>query len=493
MHQFTFRSLLIVALLTCQGSFAVADDAPEEVWQVFRLSGQRIGYGRTTEHTIEEDGRSLLVTESVQTLSIKRFGQVLVMETEQSFVETEDGLLVRFGYVMDNPPNSHSETVGVVEGDQIRVTTTVLGESSEVILEDMEGVRSPIALDRSLEDDPLEKGETRSELVFFPEFNQSVELTVTAEDNEQITLYDGSMVEAMRISMPNPLLPGVNVDSFFVEDKGLLLSKTSLLDMEVEVVPADVALAEVEGADLDIVVQSLVHVEGLENPHAAGRIVYRITTNSGRAADGFVPDGTQEINEVDEHTIELTVRRAAMDAEGDTTNVPADEFLAASSFLDCEDEEIRRLAIEGAGELESHTEIAIAMEKFVHDRLTAKNFSTGLARASEVARTLAGDCTEHAVLLAAMLRVKHIPSRVCVGLVYADSLAAFGGHMWTEAWLNGQWIPLDATLGAGGIGAGHLKLAHSSLSEDAPSPLSLFGPVVLMTGQLEIEVIEVEH
>ena len=107
-----------------------------------------------------------------------------------------------------------------------------------------------------------------------------------------------------------------------------------------------------------------------------------------------------------------------------------------------------------------------------------------------MARNLEGDCTEHAVLLAAMLRAAEIPSRVAVGLVYVDSLSAFGGHMWTEAYLDGHWIPLDGTLGRGGTGIGHLKLTDSSLADDGPGALSSFAPLMLVIGQMQIEVIE---
>ena len=86
------------------------------------------------------------------------------------------------------------------------------------------------------------------------------------------------------------------------------------------------------------------------------------------------------------------------------------------------------------------------------------------------ARTGSGDCTEHAVLLAALLKARMIPSRVCHGLVYVelggsaingqaevdaegnviDSAASgdgqFGWHMWSQALINGHWHDLDATL-----------------------------------------------
>jgi transglutaminase-like putative cysteine protease len=120
------------------------------------------------------------------------------------------------------------------------------------------------------------------------------------------------------------------------------------------------------------------------------------------------------------------------------------------------------------------------MEQYVYKELKKKNFSTALASAAEVAKSLEGDCTEHACLLAAMLRVEKIPSRVAVGLVYAERFGAFGGHMWTEAWLDGKWVPLDATLGKGGIGAGHIKLADSSFADEGPSPVTSFVPLMNM-------------
>ena len=54
----------------------------------------------------------------------------------------------------------------------------------------------------------------------------------------------------------------------------------------------------------------------------------------------------------------------------------------------------------------------------------------------------------------------------------------------------GNWIPIDATLAKGGIGAGHLELAHSSLK--GASAYSSFLPVVQVVGRLKIEVIEAE-
>ncbi|MDX1968726.1 MAG: transglutaminase-like domain-containing protein, partial [Planctomycetaceae bacterium] len=136
--------------------------------------------------------------------------------------------------------------------------------------------------------------------------------------------------------------------------------------------------------------------------------------------------------------------------------------------------------------------IAKAMESYVRTNLKNKNFSTALASAGEVARNLEGDCTEHAVLLAAMLRAKGIPSRVAVGLVYIEGPSAFGGHMWTEARLNDQWVPIDGTLGRGGIGATHIKLGDATFADANGAPLATFTSLITVIGKLQIEVREVQ-
>jgi len=63
--------------------------------------------------------------------------------------------------------------------------------------------------------------------------------------------------------------------------------------------------------------------------------------------------------------------------------------------------------------------------------------------------------------------------------------------MWTEAWIADRWIPLDATLGRGGIGAAHLKLSHSSL--EGGSAFAEMLPVIQAVGRLKLEILSVEY
>ncbi|WP_394846345.1 lasso peptide biosynthesis protein [Pendulispora brunnea] len=88
---------------------------------------------------------------------------------------------------------------------------------------------------------------------------------------------------------------------------------------------------------------------------------------------------------------------------------------------------------------------AAALTAFVAEFITKKNRMRGFDVASIVAKRGEGDCTEHAVLLAALLRANGIAARVICGLVLMkmERPLAFG-HAWTEAWVDGGWKPFDA-------------------------------------------------
>lgn len=92
------------------------------------------------------------------------------------------------------------------------------------------------------------------------------------------------------------------------------------------------------------------------------------------------------------------------------------------------------------------TEEALLLERAVHDRIAIRDLGTVFATASQTLRAGRGDCTEHAVLLAACCRARGIPARLVAGFVPLGGRTAF--HLWTEVYLN-EWIPMDATRGEG--------------------------------------------
>jgi len=137
---------------------------------------------------------------------------------------------------------------------------------------------------------------------------------------------------------------------------------------------------------------------------------------------------------------------------------------------------------------------AESIRAFVHDYISAKNLDTAFATASEVARLKRGDCSEHGVLLCALLRSNGIPARVATGLVYADQFAGaadiFGWHMWTQALIDDRWVDYDATLPVR-YDAAHILTGVSALAES--DGLNDFTNAMLLIGNLVVEVESVEY
>ena len=117
-----------------------------------------------------------------------------------------------------------------------------------------------------------------------------------------------------------------------------------------------------------------------------------------------------------------------------------------------------------------------------------------MATADHVARNLEGDCTEYAMLAAAMCRAAGVPARTALGLVYfergGEGYLAY--HMWTEVFARGQWLGIDATLGQGGVGPGHLKITDQSW-HDTRSLTPLLPVLRVLSGRPEVSVTAAER
>ena len=89
---------------------------------------------------------------------------------------------------------------------------------------------------------------------------------------------------------------------------------------------------------------------------------------------------------------------------------------------------------------------------FVRGHMGTKVDMLGYGSALEAFETKRGDCTEFAVLLAALGRAVGIPTRIAIGRVYARQFAGarhvFVPHAWVQAWTGAGWESFDAAIGS---------------------------------------------
>jgi len=259
------------------------------------------------------------------------------------------------------------------------------------------------------------------------------------------------------------------------------------------------ALEKTGDGKIDLGFDSIVRIKRrIPHAHNARRIRYRVRLKNGDPAAVFASGPTQQVRSLGADSAELIVTSSRLTdgshpAPGDSppkNDSPTEADRLPNDLIQIDDPAVIKMSQQVVPDEQDPRKIALALERFVHEQISTKNFSTAFATAAEVAQYKEGDCTEHAVLLAALARARGIPARVAIGLVYVKSMGGFGYHMWTEAFIDNRWRALDATLATGGIGAAHLKLAHSNLQ--GASAFSCFLPVANVLGQLEIEVLEIQ-
>jgi transglutaminase-like putative cysteine protease len=462
---------------------------------VVYLSGTRVGFGRTATETRKRDGREVLATDSDISLSMARFGQSVTVKTRIQTEETHDGELLEFQFELLNPPAAPTRKIGRVKEGRLILDTEVNGKTTRTEMAWDKDLKSPGYQDRLLRENPLKAGEKRKFKSFDPQFGKLTIISLEARDFEEVELLGGEKQKLLKVAIATSTTPGIVLDEFLDAKGEAQLTRMSLLGMATYKVSREEALKSLSGAEADLAVATLVRTTKIERPQETERVIYRVTIPGEDPSKVLAVGPTQSIAPAGAATVDLTVSSIAPPAEPPAgAKAPGDEYLTPNSYLQSDDPLVQKLAEQAAGAETDPWTATRQMERWVHQNLKQKNFSTLLASAAEVAKNLQGDCTEHAVLLAAMARARKIPSRVVVGVVYVTSLSSFGGHMWTEVFINGLWVPLDATLGRGGIGADHIKFADSSFSEnDDVSPLSTFLPLVSVLGKLQIEVRDVRY
>jgi hypothetical protein len=476
----------------------------EETWDSVSMHDTRVGFSRTTVVSVQENGRALVRTSSLLQLVMNRDGIPTTQEMILTSWDTPGGELVRFDSQMSSG-SSPLVVVGAVNNGQLGIDQTTLGRTQSIKIPWQPGWGGYFAQELSLRRQPLKPGEKRTIRCLLPGLNIPGDMHVEALDLEAVELPSGKQT---LLKIKSVMEAGPNkIESFlWANDRGEVLKMIAptLQQVVVRTTKAD-ALRRPAGGSFDLITSPTVKITGpLVPTPKTTRAVYRAHLKTGRIAGLFADCPSQRVKPIDDQTAELTVLSSSVVGTGvpakrvdvpspsvvGTVPVPSSEDVSPSNFIQSDDSVIRQMAARAAPSETDTWAIACALEKFVAEAVQNKNFSTAFATAAEVARSLEGDCTEHAVLMAALCRARNIPARTAFGLIYYPPEKGFAYHMWNEVWIADRWIPMDPTLGQGGIGADHIQLGHSNLS--GGSPLADLLSVIQVFGQLELEVLEVQ-
>jgi hypothetical protein len=114
---------------------------------------------------------------------------------------------------------------------------------------------------------------------------------------------------------------------------------------------------------------------------------------------------------------------------------------------------------------------------YLFRNIEKRNVAT-YSSALETLRAGFGDCGEHSVLLAALLRAAGFPSRVVYGLVFVGPRGGYMYHAWVQVRAAG-WLNVDAAMGVFPAWKGYVPLVAGDSGADAVQLANLLGRVQL--------------
>jgi tetratricopeptide (TPR) repeat protein len=510
-----------------------SDIKQEQYWVTSQ--GHRVGTLTIKNYTGQTaDQQPVHVTELEQEHFFKRQGKPFNTKTTSRFEEhPQTGEALRFSHQVTLANEQASQARGEIHENQMDLTVqqyeTQL-KGAKPIAQDRFSFPTSDKIQKRFQahyDKPVgTKFQYQTlNLALSPEL---VEVEAQLKDTapQKILLADGSQTWGKAFAITNPLAQGPQAKQTITEWRGadgrLLKAdsptqKTEMIfapfngsnhnNNDRKMLPKKNRLAYMTPANqLDVITSTQIRTNRMiPHPRRVKEATFLIKSLSGGGVPVLVENDRQKIvnpNANAGEPIQLKVNTGQL-KNADVTYPVTHKmgYVRPSSLIESEDPELQTLA---KGIVKGTPYIPQAAEKlrlWVYENITNKNLAQGFLSAKSTYLKREGDCTEHAILLAALTRSVGIPSRVAVGVTYLPTghkeTGAFVFHMWTEVFVGkntsngpeGTWLALDATNPEPFVDATHIKFADNDLASPN-APIEIADAVLNQMGGLEINLMQ---
>ena len=474
------RRLILALLLAASPScyLLAAPPADEVEWMKVTLEGRKIGQ---LESRVAHRGGEIRTTERLS-LVMDRGGVSLPVDTEETSIEREDGTPIGFesrisfsGVAM--------ESKGTIGADgKVSVVTRSGGAESKREIAWPAGAVLAHGARLAEEKHGLAPGTTYRVLAFQPSDLAAVPIDVRVVSRGPVRL-DDRTEELVELEQRADLGGApFTMRAWVTPEHEPRKSTLPLLGLELVMVACDEACAKEPNQPADILERTVAKApDSLTPAMRRDGARYRIAVTGTEPAR--LPDTGEQVVTGSAH--DLVVDVDPTPARPDTRAPAADER-DANRWVESDDAKIVARAKEATAGAKGDAERMRKLERFVSGWISNKSMRVGYATARQTLDSREGDCTEHAVLLAALARASGIPARVVNGLAFAPSFAgyerAFIPHAWVQAYVDGEWHGYDAALL--GFDAGHIALSYGSgESSGFYASVTLFGNLKVLDAQ----------
>ena len=426
---------------------------PEDQWFTVLLDGRKIGSFESKREV--RDGQ-VRTTQSLD-IALDRAGVRVALGSTETSTETTTGAPIAFGSI-SRLSGSESRTEGRVHDGTVEIAITTGGATQRRTMTWPAGALLPEGLRLAGVRAGLAPGSRYSALAFQPSSLEAAEITSVVAAAEQVDLPGGARklypVDQTLAFAGAPMKTRAWIDAEQTVHKLTM----PIMGVDLVLLACDRACATAPNQGSDVFERTLMpSPRPLGVQELAGTMRYTLASSRGDSALGL-PDTDEQHVVVRGNERVVTIRR---DAQARTDERPVAADFKPNDWLQSDAPDIVRLARAAVGDASAPLERMNRVEKFVRGYIRNKTLDVGYASALEVAHKPEGDCTEHALLVAALGRALGIATRVVDGLAYAPGFAGkdqvFVPHAWAQAFVDGRWRSFDAALP--GFDAGHIALA----------------------------------
>ncbi len=457
-------------------SWISVNELPYEFWEVQYRGNRPVGYLHQTVTPSPTGAAGILRIDADSFIRVSRDKQRLDQQLNVTSIEETDGRL-RTIEARTKLGEIETKTDGMVILGTLRLKTQSPNKATGIDIPWPKECGGPFVVAESMRGRPMRPGETRRLLMLDPILGQIVKIKLQSKDYIKTPLMDGNQHSLLEITSEARFGENSLTSTLWANMSGeTLKSYTSAWDIRSFRVERAFAESIRDAAECERLTKTQIKLKlPIENVNSKEKLEFHIG-HSERDPFPMLPGRTnQSIKSTSAFTVLATVfamKEWSSIPIGVTPELTLDPLCSKPSpVIQSDDDKVKKIAEQFHNDMNLGKSVLERLRRGVFNWIETKtDYTPTMSSAAEVARDRAGDSTEHAVLLAAVVRARGVPSRVAFGLVYNESKSdpELVFHAWTEVYLKDHWISIDASVENAYTNASYIKLVDSPLADQNP-------------------------
>ena len=443
---------------------------PMHWWELQYLGGTRIGYFHT--EISQADGMVRIYRKGVLSVGAKDSGtRLFIVETRAR--ELLNGELYDFDEknTLDGEPVS--SIVATRDNDKLKLDLAQSdGENkSTQFLDWKPGTWGILGLQSMLMHDPIEPGERRTCDILNSSWDAIITLEVTASEPQMTPLAD-SQRSLIPIEVVSRVGEQESASRHWVTEDGMIYKTVSLGAQRLSSFRVSEELGKSVADEMSVAEQwaASATYRGVLPTLTQKSATFEVKSDvASELHKRFARDSRQSSRSISPQLLEVSIADPRNIQPGRVPRQPEQVYLESSFWMPADHESIAVIAGNLSSEIESLNSVTgvLALAKRFSAAVEIAEMQPTVTNALLTARRSRGDEKDQAILFATLLRYLKVPARLGFGIELQSTQQKLSLKVWTEAWTENRWIPIDVSSGSW-LSVDCIKMHDTAFSERNP-------------------------